>query len=447
MAGIPGGNRVKLTPLMPRSPDSSRKINDAILASDRLHLHGVWESLIRKTARAAYRLGKPYIIAPHGMLDRGAWVKRPLRKGLPWPLVIRTMLNRASFLHVLNRDEQGLLAPLGLRCPTQVIPNGIFLTEIDQSLHATPATTTAEPFILFLSRLHYKKGLDYLADAFAAVHAAAPQWRLVVAGPDGGEKQPFIDRISQLNLSSRVQVVEPVYGPAKYDLIRQAGCFCLPSRQEGFSVAILEALACRVPVVISEHCHFPEVAETGAGLVVPLSAESIAAALLELVKDPQRRTQMGEAGCKLVEQHFTWQKVAARRHRGVSSESRQSDDSPHADRKSSGDCGDWRSGACPAVFVVLLTIELVARFKYGLCDPALLVADSEMEYLFAPSQHCRQFGNDIIFNRYSMRCADDFPKRKARLMNFGSSSSATVSFMAARKLTRTSLPQAACRMH
>jgi glycosyltransferase involved in cell wall biosynthesis len=155
--------------------------------------------------------------------------------------------------------------------------------------------------------------LDYLADSFAQLHARNPEWQLVVAGPDGGERAPFEQRVAGLNLNDSVRVIGPAYGGEKFALLRTAGCFCLPSRQEGFSIAILEAMACRVPVVVSENCHFPEVAAVGAGRVVPLETGAIAAALLDVAAaSSDERRQMGEAGRRLVEDRFTWDKVAAR---------------------------------------------------------------------------------------------------------------------------------------
>jgi glycosyltransferase involved in cell wall biosynthesis len=104
----------------------------------------------------------------------------------------------------------------------------------------------------------------------------------------------------------------PLFGPDKYSAIAGAAVYCLPSRQEGFSVAILEAMACRVPVVISDACHFPEVAQVGAGRIVSLDATQIADAIDVVLSDPAQATAMGRAGRRLVEERFTWPQVATR---------------------------------------------------------------------------------------------------------------------------------------
>ncbi len=225
------------------------------------------------------------------------------------------MLDHAAFLHVLNIDEGRLIEPLKLATPNAIIPNGIFSEEIATlppkgNFYAKNPQLKERPFILFLSRLHYKKGLDYLADAFRIVASQCPDVQLVVAGPDGGEKEPFERCIAETGLKDRVHVVGPIYGPDKFAAFSDCACFCLPSRQEGFSMAIVEALACRVPVVITEPCHFPEVAAAGAGEVVPLVAQAIGQALVRVLSDGDLRERMGQAGRDLVWSRYTWLKIA-----------------------------------------------------------------------------------------------------------------------------------------
>lgn len=291
------------------------QITQVLSSADLLHLHGIWEPLLPTVARAARQLGLPYVITPHGMLDPWSLAQKKWKKKVALALAYRRMLDGAAALHLLNADEQRLLTPLALRTPGAVIPNGIFLDELDPppdpSLFQSRLNgPRGRPYILFLSRLHYKKGLDLLADAFAELAAEHPGIDLVVAGPDGGEAQRFSQQIEKLGLADRTRMTGPLYGAEKWSALVGASVFCLPSRQEGFSVAILEALACRVPVVVSESCHFPEVAEVGAGRIVALQASSIAAALREILANPEAVATMGQAGRLLVEQRFTWPAVA-----------------------------------------------------------------------------------------------------------------------------------------
>lgn len=284
---------------------------------DILHFHGVWESMFPVVARAARRQNKPYIVTPHGMLDPWSLRQKKWKKKLALAFGYRKMLNRAAAIHALNVDEKALIAPLGLRPPCEVIPNGISLEELDpppdpKLFRSRTQGPGDRPYILFLGRLHHKKGLDILAEAFAAIASKLLQFDLVVAGPDGGEEQLFRKQIDQLGLSSRTWLTGPLHGPDKWSALVGASVFCLPSRQEGFSLAILEAMACRVPVVVSESCHFPEVRNVGAGKVVPLEAQAVARAMDAILSDLAGAKIMGDAGRQCVEERFTWPKVAVK---------------------------------------------------------------------------------------------------------------------------------------
>ena len=294
-----------------------RRFNAHCPKVDLAHLHGVWTPILLRTAKEARRRQLPYVLAPHGMLDPFCLSQRRLKKKIALAVAYRRMLNGARVVHALNADEQRLMKPLGLTAPAIVIPNGVNL----EDLHPLPEPGTfrsahpeleARPFFLFLSRLHFKKGLDLLAEGFARFINRGGGMDLVVAGPDEGVRDDFEQRIAAHGLQARVHVVGPIYGGQKLAALRDAAAFVLPSRQEGFSVAITEALACRLPVAITESCHFPEVAEAGAGLIVPLDPEALAEAMVKIDEDPGASHAMGQAGARLVEEHYTWERVAGR---------------------------------------------------------------------------------------------------------------------------------------
>ena len=288
---------------------------DLLPRADVLHLHGIWESILRTGAAEARRLGKPYVVAPHGMLDPWSLAQRRWKKRLALAMGYRSMLDGAAFLHGLNADEASLLAPLRLRSPTRVIPNGVEAEVFERlpakgTFHQMHPELAGAPYGRFLSRLHYKKGLDYLAHAFELLAGKLMDLRLVVAGPDDGARGDFEARIARAGLAGRTHVVGPTYGAAKLAALVDAAAFCLPSRQEGLSVAILEAMACGAPVVASESCHFPEVAEAGAGLVVPLDVQAVADALLRVLSDAGEAARMGRAGQKLVRERYLCPEIA-----------------------------------------------------------------------------------------------------------------------------------------
>lgn len=284
---------------------------------DVLHLHGVWEPTIATAARVGYRACKPYLVAPHGMLDPYSLNQKAFKKKLMMKLFYRKMLDGAARLHLLNADEEELIRPLGLKTKGVVIANGVHLEEIDPLPEAGQFVgkypeLAGKKFFLFLSRLHHKKGLDYLVEAYADYRKRAGEgvYDLVIAGPDGGVLGDIEARVAEYGLCECVHLVGAQYGADKYAALRDASAFVLTSRQEGFSIAITEALACGLPVLITENCHFPEVSEVGAGYVIPLDHDAIVKGLGELADDVAGREQMGQAGRRLIEERFTWPKIA-----------------------------------------------------------------------------------------------------------------------------------------
>jgi len=283
---------------------------------DLVHIHGVWEPTLLAAATMAHQLKVPYIVRPCGVLDPWSLGQRSFKKKLALALTHKKMLDQASLIHTLNSDEDRLIEPLHITARRTIIPNGVFLDEVDETpssdaLFARFPALRTHPYILFLARLHHKKGLDILAEAFTRIAPLHPNMHLMVAGPDGGAKEGFLREIKAHELGQRVHMPGPLVGTAKATAYRNATCFCLPSRQEGFSLSIIEALAARVPVAISEDCHFPQVRQIGAGRVFPLNAVDAAAALHEILSAPtpaQRR--MGDAGRAYVEEFLTWEHVA-----------------------------------------------------------------------------------------------------------------------------------------
>jgi glycosyltransferase involved in cell wall biosynthesis len=249
------------------------------------------------------------------MLDVWSMKQKRLKKRLALLLGYRKMLDGAEFTLALNADEARLLEPLRLKTPILVIPNGIFLEEFavlpEKGFFRERMPELDEKrVILFLSRLHTKKGLDILAMAFVRLAKSHPQVDLVVAGPDGGARAGFASLVHQLGIEDRVHLTGPLYGEDKLRAFVDASCFCLPSRQEGFSVAITEALACGLPPVISDACHFPEVGTANAGIVVSLDPAEVASALAYVLDNPAMASIMGKNGQRLVRENYTWPRIA-----------------------------------------------------------------------------------------------------------------------------------------
>ena len=164
--------------------------------------------------------------------------------------------------------------------------------------------------ILFLGRIHPVKGADRLLEAFFKVQQTFPEALLVMAGPDEfGLESSFRQRADASGLAQRVIFPGMVQGELKAQLLARANLFCLPSDAEGFSMAILEAMASSTAVLISPGCHFPEVESVGAGRVVGNDPDDLSTALSEMLSDPPALENMGRAGRQLVSTRFTWERI------------------------------------------------------------------------------------------------------------------------------------------
>jgi glycosyltransferase involved in cell wall biosynthesis len=298
-------------------PAAARNALDAVVRDvEIIHLHGVWDNILRATADLATRHRKPYVVTLHGMLDPWSLSQKRLKKQLALSVLgYRAHLNRAAVLHCGNTDEVRLIEPLGLTPRRVIIGNGFFEEEIRPpeqpgAFRRKIGIADDVPLALFLSRIHLKKGLDYLVDAVALLRQRGVGLQVAICGPDDGYARQLQSQIDARSVNDRVRLIGPIYGQDKLAALADCDLFVLPSRQEGFSMAITEALAMGKPVVISDACHFGEVAEAGAGIVTPLDAAAVADGIAEVLRDRTRAAAMGEAGRRLVLGKYTWPKVA-----------------------------------------------------------------------------------------------------------------------------------------
>ena len=278
----PTPSRLGTMPLPPRvnlrGPETD--LEAVVRSAEVVHMHGLWQGHTRRGARAARLAAVPYLIAAHGMAEPWAMRHKAWKKKLYTALVEGKNLRRASCLHALSRPEIGHLRTLAPGTPVCFVPNGVDLGPLEY----LPARTELESefpelagkfLLLFFGRLHAKKGLDLLAQAMAQLRHDYPDLHLLLAGKDDGALGPFLRQTSDAGLASRVTWVGHVAGERARQVWGAADAFILPSYSEGFSMAILEALACRLPVVITTACHFPELAEADGGIVVEPTAPDV----------------------------------------------------------------------------------------------------------------------------------------------------------------------------
>lgn len=270
---------------------------------DAVIVNGLWQYHSFGAWRALHRTATPYYVFPHGMLD--PWFKRrfPLKhikKWLYWPWADYRVLRDARAV-LFTCEEEKLLAPesfslyrahpvvtgLGTATPPAHIDAAAFAPT---GLYDRFPQLRGHRLLLFMGRLHPKKGCDLLIEAFAATLAKDPAWRLVFAGPDEtGWQRELAARAATLGIADRIVWTGMLHGTQKWSALAAAEVFALPSHQENFGIAVAESLACGVPVLISNAVNiWREIDQAHAGFVAPDTIEGTTALL-------QRWQQLSEA--------------------------------------------------------------------------------------------------------------------------------------------------------
>lgn len=252
---------------------------------DCLIVNGLWQHHGLAARFVARKLGKPYFVYTHGMLD--PWFKRTfplkhLKKALYWPWGEYRVLRDAAAV-CFTCEEERLLARQSFaryQAKEAVVSYGTSAPTGDpeaqrQAFFAAYPALENKRLLLFLSRLHVKKGCDLLLDAFALVAAADPDLHLVMAGPDQtGWEAALQAQAARLGIADRVTWTGMLSGDLKWGAFHAADVFVLPSHQENFGIAVAEALACGLPVLISNKVNiWREIEADCAGLVAPDTAE------------------------------------------------------------------------------------------------------------------------------------------------------------------------------
>ncbi|MCY4653759.1 MAG: glycosyltransferase [Dehalococcoidia bacterium] len=296
----------------------ARFLNENVSRFDLVHIHEIWHYAGYAAFHAAVRNSIPVVLTPHGELGEWHIRHKAWKKRIYMKLALDRILRGADALHAITVAEKERLKQLGYNTLVTVAPNGINPDQFDDLpdpsdfLDRCPALK-GKQIILYLGRLNPTKGLDILARAFSAISSRFPDTVLLVAGPDEeGGRQLMESILKSEGVLDKVVFTGMLTGADKMSALACANVFVLPSYSEGFSIAVLEALAARLPVVISEGCNFPEVADHSAGFVVATGDRPVTDAIGTLLSKPDLRVQMGERGRKLVVERYTWQATASK---------------------------------------------------------------------------------------------------------------------------------------
>lgn len=295
-----------LTQALRWSPELSRALDDAAQTADVVHNHGLWLLPNYYAARSAMGAGTPLVVSPRGMLAPAALRFSPMRKRLFWAAFQRRALADAACLHATSEQELRELRDLGFRNPIAVIPNGVALPPIQDR-------SPNESFsVLYLGRLHPKKGLDRLFEAWARVEPVRPRWRLLVVGQDEGGHAAELRSLADRLRLQRVSVLPPVYGAERDAIYARSDLFVLPTLNENFGMTVAEALAAGTPVVTTKGAPWSALEANGCGWWIDQGVQPLASSLLHATSLPRAElAQMGQRGKRWVERAFAWDAVAS----------------------------------------------------------------------------------------------------------------------------------------
>jgi glycosyltransferase involved in cell wall biosynthesis len=279
-------------------------LREAISQSDIVHLHGVWEPSNLQAAAICRALRKHYVISLRGMLDDWSMSQHPLRKRIYLTLAGRKYLEHAAAVHCTAEAELQQSRKWFPRGRGQVIPNLIDLGPYEQppdpeeAFARWPELRAASCTVLFLSRIHEKKGVEHLIRAVARVAPPVPGIRLVIAG--GGEPA-YLEHLKRLATSSgiadRTTWAGIVDGSLKRSLYAAVDLMALPTSQENFGFVFFECLASATPVVTTDLVDTSaELLRSGGASIVPQTADAFATAIEAFATGRRDAAAMGAAG-------------------------------------------------------------------------------------------------------------------------------------------------------
>jgi glycosyltransferase involved in cell wall biosynthesis len=299
------------TPLLPAG-STVRRLRGSVVealeqfgAPDVFHDNGMWLWHNHRVARLAARLGVPRVVSARGMLEPWSMKNKKWKKVTAWRLYQRRDLMKARRLHATAEAEARNIRRLGLGVPICTIPNGVDVPE------AVPSGSRAGPkTALFLGRVHPKKGLPMLVEAWARVRPEG--WRLKIVGPDeGGHRAQVEQTVAAAGLGTVVSFTGPLDGEEKAAAFFDADFFVLPTYSENFGIAIAEALAHGLPVLTTTGAPWPMLHERGCGWVVEPGVDEIAGALRQATSCTSSALRaMGANGREFVNAEFGWEGIA-----------------------------------------------------------------------------------------------------------------------------------------
>jgi len=302
------------------SPALTDALKERTQDYDLINLHTLWTACSRAVHKSCRAAGVPYVVMPHGMLDPNSLQRKRLKKLIYGKLIEFPMLRAAAGL-LCTHEEEARLARQSVSAlpPAYITPLGADTPPDNRDtlraeFHQQHPELSEHPTVVFLSRLHEKKGLDLLIPALKLLAKAQPEVRLLLVGSGAPAYETFLrNLIDQENLSDRVIMTGNLDGREKWQAMAAGDVFALTSYQENFALVVVDALSLGIPAVISNRINiWSDIVKADAGLECKLDSGHIAEQLNQLLSSKEQCRSMGENGRRLASRNFTWQRTAER---------------------------------------------------------------------------------------------------------------------------------------
>lgn len=251
---------------------------------DLIHSQNLWTPFYHWVAKISRELKIPYIMTPRGTLEPWCLSQKKIKKIIALKIYQIADLNKASAVLATSEMEAKNIQNIGVKTPIAVIPNGIDITEY-------PCRTNQDKYkirkqILFLSRIHKKKGIELLINSWYDLKNKYPDWSVVIVGNGDVEYITELNTIiKNQDLTDSIKIMPPVFGQEKIELYKQSSLFVLPTYSENFGMVIAEAMACGLPVITTSGTPWDKLSQLGLGWYIEPNQKSLTAAIDEALQE------------------------------------------------------------------------------------------------------------------------------------------------------------------
>lgn len=285
------------------SNELTQYLEEKVDEIDILHLHGVFMHAHYTSSKLAQKNNIPYIVSPHGMLEPWHLKDKQLKKKIYLKLILNSLLTKSKIIHAITPFEKENLFKLTGHKNIVEIPNFIYHTKLPNNLSYNPD----EEYLLFLSRLHSKKGLDILIQSMSKIDNK--KIKLKIVGTENNYSNNLKKLCRELKIEKRVDFIGGIYGNEKYKLFANAKAFVAPSYSEAIGMVNLEAAVCGTPVITSFNTGInPEWNNNGGIIINPNTEELIPALNTTLSWSVEERAQRGKQLSEFVINNYSWEK-------------------------------------------------------------------------------------------------------------------------------------------